>query len=74
MYIKEQTKNMKDEHFKKFKYNNCVTVIIMVIITAVLVSLCTRVVKDEKIIDSTIQNVHKTINHIDSVWKEVDYE
>ena len=65
---------MKDDNFKKSKYSSCVTVIVMVIITSVLVSLCTRVVKDEKFIDSTIQNVHKTINHIDSVWKEVDYE
>lgn len=70
MDIKEQTKNMKDDNFKKFKYANCVTAIVMIIILTVLVSLCTRVVTDEKFIDSKIQNVHKTINHIDSVWKE----
>ena len=65
---------MKDNNFKKFKYASCAMAIVMVVIITALVSFCTRIVKDEKFIDSTIQNVHKTINHVDSVWKEVDYD
>ena len=65
---------MKDKNFKRYQALSCLTSIVIVIGVTLLVSFCTRAVTDKKFIDSTIENVHKAINHVDSVWKGGDYD
>lgn len=60
---------MEDKNFKRYQALSCLTAIAIVIVATLLISFCTRVVTNKEFIDSTIENVHGAINHVDSVWK-----
>ena len=49
---------------------NCCGCLFWIVIFALVFSFCNRQDKDKSFIDNSIEYIHNSINHVDSVWNK----